>query len=341
MSVRAVDVPVSGGYNPDPAQATAQTMVEATPTQGSAQATTQTTVQTAVQTPDKARILTLPDEVLTEILEMATPALGYTCRRLYRLFDDIARRELVRRHGATGLETAHALVKRHRNGYLGKAGSSWRDMLRHLDMDWCFYGPQHIVNLQDGQLSEARSLDELPRGTWNVLHGNEWGPSLHASNVLWLMLQYKTALAPGKYAVHINVRVPNYNTLIPIRFHTVQAANVRQLSGEFPPHGLRVQPEYVEEYTEYLEYRPVEICVGLIDVLGPAGSLQDVVFEIEDMGINMNRNITFNYLYFERIERPTSLHLQGWYLWRRRFHPDADMRAFYEDYLHLKGVSDR
>jgi hypothetical protein len=192
------------------------------------------------------------------------------------------------------------------------------------------------VNLQQGEISEVDSLDELPQGTWNILHGNPWGASVHASNVLWLLLQYKTRLIPGKYAVHINVRVPNYNTLIPIRFHTMQAPWVKQISGEFPPHGLHLPSEYVEEYTEYLEYRPVEICIGLIEVIGSPGSLYDVVFEIEDTGINMNRNISFNYLYFEHIHKPSSFHLQGWYLCRRRFHPDVDMRAFYEDYNCLK-----
>lgn len=271
----------------------------------------------------------LNDDCLYLILQQQSN-LALTCRRFWHLWEQISRSQAMRILGDPRL--------------LAQFKDDCSDLL-HLDswtvaaylakFDFWFFESQHVVGLQDCDISDAMSSSnrtDLAQGIWRRVHGMPWGVSLNVSNVLWLHLRYQTKLAPGRYKVCINLRVSDLANLRPIKFAVVRSPHVTQLGSPFPTG----QVERVGGEGTGFDYNSRELFTSVLQVDGePTGTWPYATFEIEETGPFTNRDILFNYLYFERVSddyEPSDL----WVLQNTNFWPTPEWVEIFDRHRQRK-----
>lgn len=281
----------------------------------------------------------LPYEVLALVMECLQTTDLYNCRfvssKLNQLANDAFHQRFIQQFGPSVAALMYQLCTTHKSSQqLAKLEAtqasfqhlstpSWIFITKFYCLDWCFFDVGNIVNYMPSDISEVTSPDE-PRsvtstGVWKRVLYNDWGPSLLAANVHWLQLRYSTALSPGKYKVTVNVRVRNFVNLFPIRFRVSGGSAATKLKREFPPADIHFASQGADPAItqDYLNQRPVSICLGSIEVFGnDPQKLYPVMLEIEESGMVIKRDMSFLFAYFERVDTVLLQEQIGWFLRR-------------------------
>ncbi|CAN6620167.1 hypothetical protein TRVA0_008S00298 [Trichomonascus vanleenenianus] len=310
------------------------------------------------------RLLDLPNDVLELVVgATADPALGMTCTRLYGIAESLKKRDVYREYGAQVLD-AFTQAFHEPIPYLdssGPLGKTWQMMVKMFAYDVGFFTADNIGRLDRGrQLTNAclaQGCSQLKSGIWKRVLGNPWGESIYASNVQHLHVRYTTKLLPMTYRVILNLRIENLMSLSPIRFRILPSEGIKQCFVGFPPFSfdnrapLQFQEQADQLKQDYLNYKPINVCLGYINVSGePEDSLKPVVFEIEETGSMIKRDILLNYIMFQPLSEveylneiylPSQLNngISTWYLVPDTIEPTYALREAFDTIRRAKGVS--
>lgn len=331
------------------------------------------------------RIDCLPIDILIKILEYADE-LRYANRRLYsisekldshkllkyvsnflerRLLHEIVESETISKYLA---EFSYSVTNYNDGKRICNGVSSHRTLAAFLRRDYCFFTPEHIVtgnpameieHIHTPVGTDQQDLKALTSGTWKHVTGALYASAhtcIHASNVHWLNIQYRTRLAPGRYDVRLRIRASPQATLVPIRFKILENAFVKQNFTSFCPPGWDVGGQ------GWLY--PYDLLLGEIVVLDPGrtyphdfsrdsignawypGFWPEVHFQIEDLGNTCRRGLLFEYLSFV-VKPSTSVSAHSIdappEMWKISIDPlsiylTPELRKAYEEYNRLKTV---
>lgn len=321
------------------------------------------------------QLQSMPIDVLIKIIEYADE-LRYTSRHFHMVAEKLDSHRLLK-HISTYFERGllyRIIENKVTSSYLSQfsysANTDEHDnqthtprlsskiLLAFLNRDYCFFTPDNIVTGSPDTEIEHLHLDEdgngpsvmdLSYGTWKHITGGLYSSAhtcLHASNVHWLNLQYRTRLAPGRYDVHIQIGAMDLPNLMPVRFKVSGSGYARQIFSQFCPSSFSLgktdtfTPYYINlgeiivldpgrAYPHQLE--------GVFNDNGVPGLWPEIRVQIEDVGSSCQRKIQFAHMSF--IKKPEiSAKSPEWLTTTVPASPtiNPELRVAYEEYTKIK-----
>jgi hypothetical protein len=284
----------------------------------------------------------LPEDViliiLSHLMDLGLPTRSFlrfsqTEKRIWRVSNDLCRRTIAILYGQSSLELGYRLMDRMKTEF-PEESIEWTSILVLMRRAYCFFGKENIVDLNPGDLwpSEGFNNVSIRHGIWRLVPG-PWRETLYASNVICLHLQIPTYLIPGTYKVFLNIKLETMYQLLPLRFRVLPGPHVQQYWRDFPS-GNFIGGVVGSEFDGYVSGLHCEIYVGRLDVYDGD---RPVVFEVEDLSVRANRNISFHYLCYELSADEQGQDDEGWrFPSEHRPRPDAMKGLVYQKIEELK-----